>query len=155
MSVVAAIMCIGFVREEVCMSEVGGEAGSEVGREAGSERISYLFIDDSRVSRMKIRQVVVQKHPDWELHEAASGEEAHDKTRSIRPDLITVDINMPGMSGLEAIDQLRKNCPLAKIVLLSGNIQDAIRARAVELKVGFVEKPITEASIAKVLAFLE
>jgi CheY-like chemotaxis protein len=120
-----------------------------------SEKKIYLFVDDSRVSRMKIRQVVTQKHPDWELHEAASGVDAHEMTRSIIPDLISVDINMPGMSGLEAIDQLRKNCPNAKLVLLSGNIQDAIRAKAVELKVGFVEKPITEASIAKVLAFLE
>jgi two-component system, chemotaxis family, chemotaxis protein CheY len=151
MSVAAAIMCIGVVREGIFMSEVGGE----IGREADSERMSYLFIDDSRVSRMRIRQVVGQKCPEWELHEAASGEEAHEKTRTLSPDLISVDINMPGMSGLEAIDQLRKNCPLAKIVLLSGNIQDAIRARAIELQVGFVEKPITEASIAKVLAYLE
>jgi CheY-like chemotaxis protein len=130
------------------------ETVSENVSPAISGKKTYLFVDDSRVSRMKIRQVVVQKHPDWDLHEAASGEEAHEKTRTVCPDLISVDINMPGMSGLEAVDQLRKNCPAAKIVLLSGNIQDGTRARSVELEVGFVEKPITEASIAKVLAFL-
>jgi len=120
-----------------------------------SDRKTYLFVDDSRVSRMKIRQVVLQKHPDWELLEAASGEEAHAKTATAAPDLISIDINMPGMSGLDAVDQLRKNCPAAKIVVLSGNIQDSMRAKAVELGVGFVEKPITEASLAKVLAFLD
>lgn len=115
----------------------------------------YLFVDDSRVSRMKIRQLASQKHSDWELHEAASGEEAHAKTASLIPDLISIDINMPGMSGIEAVEQLRKNCPAAKIVLLSGNIQDSMRAKAAELGVGFVEKPITDASMAKVMALVE
>ena len=112
----------------------------------------YLFVDDSRVSRMKIRQIAAQSHPDWELLEAASGQQAHDMTCAVTPDLISMDINMPGMSGIEAIEGLRKNCPNAKIVLLSGNIQDDMRARAQALGLGFVEKPVTAASMAQVMA---
>ncbi len=117
-----------------------------------STRNIYLFVDDSRVSRMKIRQIAAQSHPDWELLEAASGLEAHDMTRTVTPDLISMDINMPGINGIEAIEELRKNCPNAKIVLLSGNIQDDMRARAQALGLGFVEKPVTVESIAKVMA---
>jgi CheY-like chemotaxis protein len=116
---------------------------------------TYLFVDDSRVSRMKIRQVAQQHHPEWALHEAAGGKEAHEMTLTIKPDLISIDINMPEMSGLEAIAGLRQNCPAAKIVLLSGNIQDDMRAQAAQLGVGFVEKPITAAAIAQVMAYLE
>lgn len=115
----------------------------------------YLFVDDSRVSRIKIRQVVSKKHPDWILHEAASALESHEITQTVKPDLISMDINMPGMSGIEAIPQLRVNCPNAKIVLLSGNIQETMHSKAANLGVGFVEKPITEAAINKVLAFLD
>ena len=114
----------------------------------------YLFVDDSRVSRLKIRQVIAQLQPDWVLHEAASGSEAHELTQVVKPDLISLDINMPGISGIEAVEQLRANCPKAKIVLLSGNIQDSVRHKAEELGVGFVEKPITEAAIAKVIGHL-
>ena len=88
-----------------------------------STRNIYLFVDDSRVSRMKIRQIAAQSHPDWELLEAASGQQAHDMTCTVTPDLISMDINMPGMSGIEAIEGLRKNCPNAKIVLLSGTFR--------------------------------
>ena len=120
-----------------------------------SEKKIYLFIDDSRVSRMKIRQVAQQIHPEWVLHEAGGGREAHALTLSIKPDLISIDINMPDMSGIEAIAGLRQNCPAAKIVLLSGNIQDDMRAQAAQLGVGFVEKPITSAAIAQVMVYAE
>ncbi|MFA7280342.1 MAG: response regulator [Sterolibacterium sp.] len=120
-----------------------------------SSKMIYLYVDDSRVSRMKIRQLVQQARPDWELIEATSGEEAIAKTAGSCPDLISIDINMPGMNGMEAVGELRKNCPNARFVLLSSNIQEEMHRQARDLGVGFVEKPITESCIAKVLAYFE
>jgi len=114
----------------------------------------FLFVDDSRVSRMKIKQLAGQKRPDLELHEASSGEDAVAMVGGIQPDLISMDINMPGMDGLEAVKLLKQKCPGAKIVMLSGNIQDDMKQQAAALGVGFVEKPITDECIDKVLAFL-
>lgn len=114
---------------------------------------TYLFVDDSRVSRIKIRQLVLQVHPDWELMEAASGEEAIAKAALTCPDLISIDSNMPGMSGLAAVSELRKHCPETRFVLLSSNIQEEMHSQAAALGVGLVEKPITAACIARVLAF--
>jgi CheY-like chemotaxis protein len=119
------------------------------------ENVVFLFVDDSRVSRMKIRQLVSRKFPAWELHEAASGDEAQDMAQRLSPDLISMDINMPGMNGFDAVALLRQSVPNAKIVLLSGNIQDSMHQRATEMGVGFVEKPITEACIDKLVAYLE
>lgn len=116
---------------------------------------TYLFVDDSRISRMKIRQLVSQQRPEWELIEATSGEEALQKILGASPDLISVDINMPGMNGLEAVALLRESCPEARIVIVSGNIQESMQKKAAELGARFVEKPISEASIAKVLAAVE
>ncbi len=119
-----------------------------------SDKKLFMFVDDSRVSRMKIKQITGQKRPDLEMIEMSSAEEAVTKTETCCPDLISLDINMPGMNGLDAVALLRKNCPTAKIVLLSGNIQDDMKQQAQQLGVGFVEKPITEDCIAQVLAFL-
>lgn len=118
------------------------------------ENVVFLFVDDSRVSRMKIRQLVARKFPAWELHEAASGDEAQEVARRVMPDLVSMDINMPGITGFEAVALLKEICPDAKMVLLSGNIQDSMHHKAAEMGVGFVEKPITEACIDKVIAFL-
>lgn len=116
---------------------------------------TVLIVDDSRVSRMMIRSMILAKHPAWIMEEAGSGEEALEKIRTVVPHLITLDINMPGMGGLAAAELLVKECPDAKIVLLTGNIQESSQRKAKELGCGFVEKPITEACVASVLAYLE
>lgn len=116
---------------------------------------TVLIVDDSRVSRMLIRSLILAKHPDWVMEEAASGEEALEKVRSVIPQLITLDINMPGMGGIAAAEVLVKECPGSRIVLLSGNIQDSSHRKAAQLGVGFIEKPITESCVDNVLAYLE
>lgn len=116
---------------------------------------TVLIVDDSRVSRMMIRAMILARHPDWVMEEAVSGEDALEKVRTIIPHLITLDINMPGMGGLAAAELLVKECPQARIVLLTGNIQESSHRKAEQLGVGFVEKPITESCVASVLAYLE
>lgn len=116
---------------------------------------TILVVDDSRVSRMMIRAFIAAKHPDWRIEEACSGEEALEKVRSIVPDLISLDVNMPGMGGLAAAELLHTECPQARISLLTANIQEATRNKAEALGIGFVEKPITEARIHNMIAVVE
>jgi CheY-like chemotaxis protein len=59
------------------------------------------------------------------------------------------------MGGLAAAEQMRSLLPTAHISLLTANVQIATRNRAAELGVGFMEKPITEARIAQLIAPLE
>ena len=114
-----------------------------------------LIVDDSRVSRMMVRQYIAGLQPDWIVEEAATGEESLLKARAARPDLILMDVNMPGMGGIAAAEQLRQDYPDLPISLLTANVQTATRERAVQLGIGFVEKPITEARIAQLLATLK
>ncbi|KQV80307.1 chemotaxis protein [Massilia sp. Root351] len=114
-----------------------------------------LIVDDSRVSRLMARQYILSMHADWIVEEAASGEEALQKVASFTPALVLMDVNMPGMGGLAAAEQLRALLPLAHISLLTANVQSATRNRAAEIGVGFMEKPITEARIAQLIAPLE
>ena len=116
---------------------------------------TVLVVDDSKVSRLLSRQYILQRHPDWTIAEAASGEEAIDKVSTVTPDLILLDLNMPGMGGLAAVGKLQEKCPSARITLLTANVQDATREKAVALGIGFAAKPITEASIDRILTTFE
>jgi CheY-like chemotaxis protein len=112
-----------------------------------STTTTVLVVDDSRVSRLMARQFIQSKRPAWQVEEAGTGEEALGKVGAAQPALILIDVNMPGMGGLAAAEQLRTLCPDARISLVTANVQNATRARAEELGVGFMEKPITEARI--------
>lgn len=116
---------------------------------------TVLVVDDSKVSRLLSRQYIIQRRPDWTIAEAASGEEAIDKVQAVTPDLILLDLNMPGMGGLAAVGKLQEKCPAARITLLTANVQDATREKAHALGIGFAEKPITEARIDQILSSFE
>jgi len=114
-----------------------------------------LVIDDSRVSRMMIRAIVLDKHPDWVVEEAGNGDEALAKIQAATFDLITIDYNMPGMDGLEFATRARALGITAKLALLTANIQDAIREKAESLAIQFVKKPVTPLSVAEAMALIE
>jgi CheY-like chemotaxis protein len=116
---------------------------------------TVLIVDDSRVSRMMARQYIAGLHADWIVEEAGTGEESLLKARAAPPDLILMDVNMPGMGGIAAAERLRQDYPDVPISLLTANVQTATRERAALLGLGFVEKPITEARIAQLLATLK
>lgn len=116
---------------------------------------TVLIVDDSRVSRMLTRQHIQVRHADWLVEEAANGDEALAKAKGLQPDLVLLDVNMPGMSGVDAAAALRVMLPNAHISLLTANVQAATRQRAEELGVGFMEKPITAERIAQLIAPLE
>jgi len=122
---------------------------------------TVLVVDDSRVSRLLARQFILARRCFWHVEEAASGEEAIARVQAdghgpgqrpaLLPDLILVDVNMPGMGGVAAASRLRELCPQAHISLLTANVQVATRRRAAELGLGFLSKPMTEARIAALL----
>ena len=104
---------------------------------------------------MLSRQFLLQKRPQWKIAEAASGEEAIGTLDSVTPDLVLLDLNMPGMGGLAAVTGLQAKCPGIRITLLTANVQDAIRDKAKAMGIGFAEKPITEARIDQIIASFE
>jgi two-component system chemotaxis response regulator CheY len=85
---------------------------------------TVLIVDDSRLSRLMIRAFIAQAHPDWTIIEASNGQEALEKTATQTVDLITIDLNMPGMDGLTLATQLKHNHPTACITLVTANIQE-------------------------------
>jgi CheY-like chemotaxis protein len=108
-----------------------------------------LVVDDSKMSRMMIKKIIGNVHPDWSIVEACDGQDAIDKAKGEDLDLILLDYNMPVMEGGEAAKVLRPQFPNAKMAFLTANVQEAIKKLAIQLKVDFIPKPITEEKILK------
>jgi DNA-binding NarL/FixJ family response regulator len=68
-----------------------------------------LLVDDHEIVREGIRTLIARSRPEWEIcGEAGDGEEALEAVRSLKPDVVILDITMPKMSGLEAAPRIAK-----------------------------------------------
>ena len=68
-----------------------------------------LIVDDHEVLREGLKSLLARSRPEWEIcGEASDGEQAIELVREQQPDIVILDITMPGMSGLEASSQMRK-----------------------------------------------
>lgn len=82
-------------------------------------KVKILLVDDHPFVREGVRSCL-HKHAEFEVvGEAGSGPEALAKAKEFVPDIIVMDIMMPGMSGLEATKCLREYCPTAKVLILT------------------------------------
>ncbi len=111
-----------------------------------SKRYSVLLADDENIVRNGLRYVI-----DWEAldfyicEEAATGTEAMEKIRRFRPDLVLLDIRMPGMYGTELIQKAREEGFEGEFIILSGYSDFSYAQTA--LKYGassYLTKPIDE-----------
>ena len=101
----------------------------------GAGRIKVLVVDDHTVLRQALR-LLLEQHPQIEVvGEAANGREAVDVAERTRPDVVLMDMVMPGLNGLEATRQLHKRVPHSRVLILTGYVEDeqvlaALRAGA-------------------------
>ena len=83
------------------------------------ERHSVLIVDDHGLVRAGIRRMV-EAFPDFELvGEAADAEDALQQVECLQPDVVLLDISMPGQRGTEVIEPLRRAAPDCRILMLS------------------------------------
>jgi DNA-binding NarL/FixJ family response regulator len=68
-----------------------------------------LLVDDHEIVREGIRMLISRSRPEWEIcGEAANGNDAVEAIKNLKPDVVVLDITMPGLSGLEVASQVTK-----------------------------------------------
>lgn len=95
-----------------------------------------LIVDDEEDMRFLIRTTIETANDGLSVvGEASSGEEALDRWRADRPEVVVLDNRMPGMTGLEVAARMLAEHPGQPIILFSANLDDDVRAVATELGV--------------------
>ena len=94
-----------------------------------------LLVDDHEVVRLGLKSLL-ERHPQFDVvGEASSAREALEKVTSLKPDVVVMDIRLPGTSGIEACEQIVNQYPNTKVIMLTSYAEDemlfsAIRAGA-------------------------
>ena len=102
---------------------------------------TVLVCDDAIFMRTMISDILSQAGFEV-VGEAESGVQAVDKYRQLKPDLVTMDIVMPDMGGIEAVREICKTDPDAKILMCSAMGQQALVVEAIQAGAkDFVVKP--------------
>jgi two-component system chemotaxis response regulator CheY len=115
-----------------------------------------LVADDSAVMRMVIVKLLREKY-DLEYREAEDGMQAVEAFKEFRPDLVTLDINMPNLDGISALRRILACDSEAKVIVFSTESEKRMIVESVGLGAkAYVMKPIEdrEAALAKVTAAL-
>jgi putative two-component system response regulator len=115
-----------------------------------SDRGSILIVDDELGPRESLRFIL---KPHYETFTAGSGQEALQLLQERDFDLVTLDLNMPGLPGLDVLKAIRDLKPEAEVVIITGygslpNAQEAIRHGAGN----FISKPFDAAEIVTIVA---
>jgi DNA-binding NarL/FixJ family response regulator len=94
-------------------------------------RATILIVDDHEIVRQGIRSLIARSRPRWQIcAEVESGEQAIEKARSLRPDVIVLDITMPAMSGLEAASRISALNLGSRILMFTMHESDRLAAEA-------------------------
>jgi len=83
------------------------------------DKISILIADDHSLMRQGLKQIIELEEDIQVIGQATNGQEAIDMAKSLRPDVILMDINMPVLNGLQAIKEIRDAGMDVKIVVLT------------------------------------
>lgn len=98
-----------------------------------AKRITVLLAEDHTLVREGLRKLLDDESDIEVVGEAATGRQAVDMTRKLRPAVVVMDIAMPLLNGLEATRQIRQAVPDTKVLILSAHSDDAYVERATAL----------------------
>ena len=101
---------------------------------------TVLVVDDTAFMRSVIREILSSEG--FEVAEAENGKAALEIYENIRPDVVTLDIIMPGMDGIEVLKRLKEIDPNVRVIMCTALGEEQILKRAIKMGAkGYVVKP--------------
>ncbi|MGN7175041.1 response regulator [Cytobacillus sp. SAFR-174] len=106
-----------------------------------------LIVDDAKFMRVTLSSILKKADHDI-VGEGENGKEAVDLFVNLKPDLVMMDITMPEMSGLEAVREIKRDNPNAKVIMCSAMGQQKVVVESIEAGAkDFIIKPFDEGRV--------
>jgi two-component system chemotaxis response regulator CheY len=106
------------------------------------KRANIVIVDDNAVVREVLRGMIGRDDGLTIVGQAATGETAIDLVKSLKPDLVCLDVMLPGVDGLEVLRAIRAANPDIRVILVTGHSTSDVVERALKAGAnGFVVKP--------------
>jgi two-component system chemotaxis response regulator CheY len=123
-------------------------------QEGRDTAFSYMVVDDSEFARKSLIKILTPIGGKL-AGEAVSGQDAVEKYKVLKPDIVFMDITMPGMEGIDALEMILRSDKFAKIIIVSSLshhtlVTDALKKGAKH----FITKPAQMAQLAEVVKFV-
>jgi DNA-binding NarL/FixJ family response regulator len=105
-------------------------------------KAKILVVDDHEIVREGIRRLLTRSRPEWEIcGEAGNGEQAVGAVEQLHPDVVILDISMPGMGGLEAASRIAKMGLACRTLIFTMHESDRLDAEIRDIGAhGYVQK---------------
>jgi len=119
-----------------------------------NRQFNFMVVDDSEFARKSLIKALT--HAGGALSgEAVSGQDAVQKYRTLKPDIVFMDITMPGVEGIDALEQILAGDSSARVVMVSSLshqslVRDALKKGAKH----FITKPIQNAPMDEIVRFV-
>ncbi len=114
--------------------------------------LRIILVDDHEVVRLGLKSLLA-RHPEFNIvGEAASATEAVEKTLELKPDIVVMDIRLPGKSGIEACREITTQQPQTKVIMLTSYAEDELLFDAIAAGAsGYVLKQIGSGELVRAL----
>jgi two-component system chemotaxis response regulator CheY len=111
----------------------------------------FLIVDDSKIMRSLIH-ATLKKLGHQIVGEATTGLEGYEKYFELKPDVVTMDITMPMLNGIDTLKKIKAEDENAKIILITANMQGAKLNNAINAGAnGYLFKPLDEVELTHLL----
>lgn len=112
--------------------------------------MKVLIVDDHPITRGGLRSALSAARDLEVIGEAGSGEEAVEAAIRLRPDLVFMDVRMPGMGGIEATREIRRAVPETRVILFTVDASRAAIAEAIQAGVsGYLLKDVSSEDLVR------
>ncbi len=115
--------------------------------------MKIAIVDDSAFMRGLIARTLRRVIPQAELHEFADPVEALKLIPALAPEVITLDLLMPGLNGLDFLRRAKRKKIPARVIVISADVQESVRKKCLASGAhAFVEKPVAVAKLRAAFA---
>jgi len=116
------------------------------------EQLKFVIVDDAVFMRTLIKRMIEENYNYLVVGEGSNGYEAIEQAKKHQPDIVTLDITMPEMDGIMAINEILKACPSTKIIMVSAMGQQSMVIDAIKMGAkDFIVKPFDKTRVQQAI----